>query len=85
MYYSIFYYGIKTKNMTDNYTPLPVAKWTIESIQQIHRKMFAKYVNKLFKSKYTEEEQINRLRPMLAWFTHIEQLCLSKDITVKKK
>lgn len=47
--------------------------------------MFAKFVNQLFKStEYTDEEQINRLKPMLAWFTMIERLCLNKELTIKK-
>lgn len=71
--------------MTKEFTTLVGVKWTFESIQNIHKKMFAKFLKQIQQqNKFTEQEKVKRIKQQLVWFTHIEQLCLSKQLAIKK-
>lgn len=69
----------------DNFTSLVGVKWSHESISKIHFKMFYKFLKQIQQTKkFTEEEKEKRIRDMLEWFTLIENLCINKELTIKK-
>lgn len=47
--------------------------------------MFYKFLKQIQQTKkFTEEEKEKRIRDMLEWFTLIENLCINKELTIKK-
>ena len=67
-----------------DYTPLVGLKWTHERLSKIHFIMFSKFLKQIQQSKFTDQEKDKRIRQQLQWFTRIEQMCLAKEITIKK-
>ena len=67
----------------NEYTPLPVAKWTNSSILKIHEQIWSNYLSKILESKHKDKNQ--RIDKMLVWFQLIERLCINKELTIKKK
>ena len=68
------------------YTSLPVAKWSNSSILKIHYKQWSMFLKHMLDSQdYTKEEMNQRIDALLPWFKGIEYLCLNKGLTIKKQ
>jgi len=75
-----------TANKEDNFTTLVGVKWTHESMLQVHQTMWETYVSKLLNSKRISKKEKNKKIDLIyEWFNLIHNLCINKELAIKKK
>jgi len=75
-----------TNKDEDNYTTLVGVKWDHESMLQVHEMMWDSYIKKLVKSKKIRiNQKLERLDTTHNWMNHIRNMCINKELAIKKK
>lgn len=67
------------------YTPLPVSKWSNSSILKFHDSIWSNYLKVILDTNVlTKEEKNKRINNNLKWHIMIHDLCVGKELTIKK-
>lgn len=68
-----------------SYTTLVGVKWTHSSILKLHEQMWSHYLKTILDTNILNKEEKNkRIDNNLKWHIMIHDLCVGKELTIKK-